>query len=324
MSDIVVHPHSNFLTVYGGEVLLAYNETSQLKDRLMNRTIASGKSASFPTYAVETAKMHTPGEDILNNPTGSNASTATSGEKTIVVDKLIYAAQLVDDLDEMKAHYDIRGSLAAQSGAALAIQHDAFLLASMLNDEWDSTTTMTRTFAGAFSATAQFATDAELQAMVEAAALRMDLNSVPINDRVLVLRPYEFYQLLNLDAALSKDFNTTGDRSKGVQSFHYLGFEVISMKTLADYSGKNAAAMKAAAGLLDFGGVDPTTDHSFNGSLLTACAFQKSAAGTLTLKGVTAEANYIPERNATLLNTKMAIGCGALRPEGIVKILADN
>lgn len=321
MADIGVHSHSNFLTVYGGEVVLAYNETSQLKDRLMNRTISSGKSASFPTYAVETAKMHTPGEDILNAPIGENASTATSGEKTIVIDKLIYAAQLVDDLDEMKAHYDIRGSLASQSGAALAIQHDAFLLAAMAND---ATTTETLAAAAAFSATAQFATDAELLTTIENCATTFDNLAVPAGERGLILRPYEFYQLLNTDAALGRDFNSSGDRSKGQQSFHYLGFDIISMKTQADYAGKNQATQKATAGLLDFGGVDPTTDHSFDGSLWFATAFHKGTAGTVTLKGVTAEANYIPERNATLLNTKMAIGVDSIRPDGCIKIVAND
>lgn len=321
MADITVQAHTNFLQIYGGETVLAYNETSKLKDRLMNRTISSGKSASFPTYAIETAKMHTPGEDILGTVTGDNASTATSGEKIITVDKLIYAAQLVDDLDEMKAHYDIRGSLASQSGAALAIQHDAFLLAAMAND---ATTTETLAAAAAFSATAQFATDAELLTTIENCATKFDNLAVPANERCLVLRPYEFYQLLNTDAALGRDFNTSGDRSKGQQSFHYLGFDIISMKTQADYAGKNAATQKSTAGLLDFGGVDPTTDHSFDGSLWFATAFHKGTAGTVTLKGVTAEANYIPERNATLLNTKMAIGVDSIRPDGCIKIVAND
>ena len=321
MADITVHSHTNFLTVYGGEVVLAYNEASKLKDRLMNRTITSGKSASFPTYAVETAKMHTPGEDILSSPTGDNASAATSGEKTIVIDKLIYAAQLVDDLDEMKAHYDIRGSLAKQSGAALAIQHDAFLLAAMAKT---CTTTETLAAAAAFSATAQFATDAELLTTIENCATKFDNLAVPADERCLVLRPYEFYQLLNTDAALGRDFNSSGDRAKGQQSFNYLGFDIISMKTMADYAGKNVAAQKATGAPLDFGGVDPTTDHSFDGSLWWATAFHKGTAGTVTLKGVTAEANYIPERNATLLNTKMAIGVDSIRPDGCIKIVAND
>jgi len=321
MADISVTSHSNFLTVYGGEVVLAYNETSQLKDRLMNRTLASGKSASFPTYAVETAKMHTPGENILGSVTGDNASTATSGEKTIVIDKLIYAAQLIDELDELKAHYDIRGSLAAQSGAALAIQHDAFLLAAMGKD---ATTTETLAAAAAYSATAQFATDAELLTTIENCATKFDNLAIPATERCLVLRPYEFYQLLNTDAALSRDFNSSGDRRNGQQSFHYLGFEILSMKTQADYGGKNAAAQKAAAGLLDFGGVDPTTDHSFDGSLWFATAFHKGAAGTVSLKGITASADRMPEYNATLLNTKMALGVDTIRPDGIIKCVAND
>ena len=310
---------SNFLTVYGGEVINAYNEMSQLKDRLIKRTISSGKSASFPTFSTETAKLHDVGEDIFDSGS-SSVSSITSGEKTVVIDKLLYAAQFVDNLDEAKAHYDIRGSLAAQAGAALATKHDQWLLAAMVKDA----TTHTHTHSTGMSATAKFSSTDELLAMIEQVAAKMDLASIPDSERVMVLRPYEFYQLLNSDGAISSDFNSSGDRSKGRQSFHYMGFEFLSVKAQKDYANLNAGQQVASDGPLYFGGNTPTTDHSFDGSLWYATAFHKQSAATLTLKGVTAEANYIPERNGTLLNAKTALGVDTLRPEGIFRINADN
>ena len=326
--------HSNFLQVYGGEVVLAYNEAAKLKDRLMNRSISSGKSASFPTYATETAKLHASGSDILADGV---ASGATSGEKVITIENLLYAAQLVDELDEFKSHYDIRGSLAKQSGAALATQHDAMLLGIMAKK---ATTYHTHTHDTGYSSSAKFSTIAEILAMIEEVAAKMDNLAVPAEERCLVLRPFEYYQLLTSDAALSRDFNTTGDRAKGQQSFNYLGFDVIASKVQKDFGGNTQAQMDDAGKPLYLGGVAPgqgantyspyvntaggITGGSENTNNWYATAFHKGSAGTVTLRGVKAEVNYIPERNANLLNTKVALGVDVIRPEGIVMITADN
>tara|TARA_R110002020_G_scaffold459150_2_gene677086 strand:- start:69 stop:1049 length:981 start_codon:yes stop_codon:yes gene_type:complete len=323
MADITATSlDANLLKVYGQEVLLAYNETSKLKDKLMNRTITSGKSASFPTFTTETAKLHVAGESVFS-ATGDNASTISAGEKVITIEKLLYAAQFVDNLEEIKAHYDVRAALSAQAGAAMGKQHDAFLLAAMGQA---ATGAQIKEVAGTASGDGSagiLSTSAKIKETFEDAALALDLQNVPHEDRCMVVRPHEYYQILQEDSAISADFSTSGDRARGMQNLHYLGFEVIAMNLMNDYYDSSDANMTNDSGSpLYLGGVTHNDDHSFDGSRWFALAFHKGAAGTVTLKGLSSEANYIPERFGSLLSTSAGIGTGILRPEGVVKMIA--
>ena len=289
----------------------------------MNRTITSGKSASFPTFSTETAKLHVAGESIFD-ATGESASSITANEKVITVEKLLYAAQFVDNMEELKAHYDVRAALAAQAGASMGKQHDAFLLAAM-GQGAGSTVTLndgTTTDASVSGSSSILTTSALIKQMFNETSAAMDNNDVPAEGRCMVVRPFEYYSILQEDGAISSDFSTSGDRSKGLQNLHYLGFEVIPMTLMKEFYNQNQANQKAAGDPLYLGGVTANDDHTFDGSLWCALAFQKEAAGTVTLKGLQSEANYIPERFGTLMATSAGIGTGLLRPENVVKIVA--
>mgnify|MGYP003125987098 CR=1 FL=1 len=310
---------ASLLKVYGQEVLLQYSASSKLKDKLMNRTINSGKSASFPHFSTETAKLHTAGESVFS-ATGESASTITNTEK------LLYAAQFVDNLEEIKAHYDVRAALAAQAGAAMGKQHDAFLLAAMGQAASGAQIKeVAGTDASDAASTSILNTSAKIKECFEDAALALDNQDVPAEGRCMVVRPYEYYSILQEDSAISSDFSSSGDRSKGLQNLHYLGFEVIPMTLMNDYYNSSDANMSDDSGSpLYLGGVAMNDDHSFDGALWFALAFHKSAAGTVTLKGLQSEANYIPERFGTLMSTSAGIGTGVLRPEAVVKMIAAS
>jgi len=316
---------ASLLKVYGQEVLLQYSASSKLKDKLMNRTINSGKSASFPHFSTETAKLHTAGESVFS-ATGESASTITNTEKVITIEKLLYAAQFVDNLEEIKAHYDVRAALAAQAGAAMGKQHDAFLLAAMGQAASGAQIKeVAGTDASDAASTSILNTSAKIKECFEDAALALDNQDVPAEGRCMVVRPYEYYSILQEDSAISADFSTSGDRSKGLQNLHYLGFEVIPMTLMNDYYNSSDANMSDDSGSpLYLGGVAMNDDHSFDGALWFALAFHKSAAGTVTLKGLQSEANYIPERFGTLMSTSAGIGTGVLRPEAVVKMIAAS
>jgi hypothetical protein len=316
---------ASLLKVYGQEVLLAYNAASKLKDKLMSQTIQNGSSASFPHFSKETAKLHTAGESVFN-ATGESASTITNTEKVITIEKLLYAAQFVDRLEEKMAHYDVRAALSAQAGAAMATQHDAFLLAAMGQA---ATGAQIKEVAGTDASDAASSsilnTSAKIKECFEDAALQLDNENVPAEGRCMVVRPYEYYSILQEDSAISSDFSSSGDRSKGLQNLHYLGFEVIPMTLMNDYYNSSDANMSDDSGSpLYLGGVAMNDDHSFDGALWFALAFHKSAAGTVTLKGLQSEANYIPERFGTLMSTSAGIGTGVLRPEAVVKMIAAS
>ena len=305
---------SDFLKVYGGEVLKAFNHECLVKDRLRNRTIASGKSATFPTLAVEEAKLHTPGDDLFG-ASPDFASDATPSEQVINIDKLLIAPQFVDDLDEAMNHYDTRSELAAQAGMALATAHERWSIAALGKGAGAAVTTT-----GSFAAI----TGAMVKDAIEQAAQEMDENKVPREGRALVLPPSEFYLLMKEDDVVSSDFGRGGDRAAGgAGKLFYMGFEILNSSVMNEFRDTTAAEQKAASGPLNFGGTTQRTDLSSDLQLCFGVAFQKEAAGTVTLKGMQTEANYIPERQGNLLVAKMAVGVDILRPEAAFRLITS-
>lgn len=302
---------SDFLKVYGGEVLLAFDHETKVKDTLMNRTITTGKSATFPTIAVEEAKLHTPGDDLFG-ASPDFASDASPGEVVINIDKVLTAPQFVDDLDEAMSHYDIRSEMAEQAGHALATAHERWAIAAL-----GSGATNTVTITGSLAAI----TGAFIKSAIEEAAEDMDIAKIPTKGRYVVLGPKEFYLLMGEDDVVSSDFGRGGDRAAGgAGTLHYMGFEIINSSVMYEFKDTTAAEQKAASGPLYFGGTTQRTDLSSDLQLTWGLAYHKGAAGTVTLKGVKTEANYIPERMGNLLNASMAVGVGILRGGSAVKL----
>ena len=77
------------------------------------RTIANGKSASFPVTGTTTAGYHTAGNEITGDAIKHN-------EKIIHVDDMLLSSSFVAEIDELKNHYDIRQIYAREMGQALA------------------------------------------------------------------------------------------------------------------------------------------------------------------------------------------------------------
>jgi hypothetical protein len=301
---------SNFLTVYSGEVLAAFNAETLIKDKVRSRTITKGKSADFPTLAREIGKVHVPGEDMME--TAGYTSDAAVGNTTINVDYLLVAPQFVDEVHEAMSQWDIRGELAKQAGAALGTAHDAWCLGALGALAVGGTgriTSTTGSYASAIDA-------ARLKADIKGLAQSFDESHVPKADRYFVVSPEHWYLLLADDDVTSHDFGKGGDRSMGsVQTLIYYGFEILNSAIWNDFRDTTAAEQIASGGPLYNGGNAMRDTVKFENEQGYAIGFQKEAIGTVVLKGIKSEVNYMPNYNGNLLNAKQAIGVGGLREE---------
>jgi hypothetical protein len=108
---------ANFLKVYGGEVLVAFEEACVTRDKFMVRNIKNGKSAQFPVTWKVVASYHTPGNEIVGQ-------TSNANEKVIVIDDLLIAPVFIADIDEAKSHFEVRSIYTKECGYALANQMD--------------------------------------------------------------------------------------------------------------------------------------------------------------------------------------------------------
>ena len=296
-----------FLKVYGGEVVKAYNLASDVHNKLRSRTIQSGKSATFPTISKEEAKIFTPGQDLFSDSNGYE-SDMSNDEKVVSINKMLIATAFVDEVEEMMAHYDVRGPYAEQMGAALATAHDRWSIAAMLSDATAGTAVGTT---GSWTA-------GNFKTAIEEAAGLMDSAGVPKKGRYVLVTPTLFYSLMGEDDVIGSDFNTTGDRGH-VGTLWYMGFEVVNSAIWDEFNGESDLD-DSGKPLEDIGlgrggayTVSAATD-------VEGLAFQTDAAATVTLKGLSTSVDWVPERQGNLLVAKQAIGVDVLRPESIITL----
>jgi hypothetical protein len=103
-----------FLSVFGGEVLTAFDSATVTLDKHYVKTVPGGaKSYRFPKTWKASAECHTPGTELL----GNDLSTS---EQVITVDDILVSHYGISDLDRVLSHFDMRSIISAEMGRALA------------------------------------------------------------------------------------------------------------------------------------------------------------------------------------------------------------
>jgi hypothetical protein len=315
-----------FLKVFGGEVMDAYLTNTVAKSRTLVRRIQNGKSAQFPLIAEHTAVFHTPGESLIEN--SNYDGQVDHRERVVIVDQLLVSHSFVDELEEMMNHYDIRAPYARQFGNAIARQHDELVFASVASAVREKATTYQSS--GGFdkvpvsgdlqTATSAIATltVANLLTAIRDLAIGFDKNNVPKAGRTLILRPEEYYLLLTDTSIMSRDYTTRNydGLATGVINDVY-GFEVVMSNVWGDdvantnYTAPTAGAGRSVANTGDFSG-------------MFGIAFCTEAVGTVMLRDLQVESEYLVERQGNLLVAKQAFGADVIRSECCGALVAND
>lgn len=295
-----------FLKVFAGEVLTAFDETNVMKDLHTSRTIASGKSASFPVTGKANAAYHTPGTPLLG--------TQKIGHNEIVIniDDVLVADTFIANIDEAKNHYDVRAEYSRLLGMALAKEFDTRTMrvgllgaraAATVTGGNGGTTLTTGAGGGAI-------TGAELAAAIFDAAQAMDEKDVPENERVAIVSPAEYYKLVQETNVINRDWGGAGVYADGTV-LRVAGVQIVKSNNLP--SG-NVTAVS---------GENNSYDGDFTN--VKALVMQKQAIGTVKLMDLAVErtsGDFEVMYQGTLMAAKYAMGHGILRPECAVEIKA--
>ena len=296
--------NSLFLKVFSGEVLSAFERENLMLNMTNVRSITSGKSAQFPTTGTISSSYHTIGNEILGTAVNKN-------EKVINIDDMLLANAFVAELDELKNHYDVRSIYSKEMGQALAKTIDKNILNLVVLASRVSTANVTGGNIGDQIIDADANTNASsLKDSIFDAIQKLDENDVPSSDRFIVVKPDQYYQLLNLDSVMSRDFSANaGDRAKGFITT--IGGVPLVKSNTAVASFTDQSAVSTAG-----------TNNTYIGNFSTvqAVVFHKQAVGTVKLKDLVLETTYDPRRLGTLMTARMALGHGILRPECAVSI----
>lgn len=287
-----------FLKVYGGEVMAAFEEANRFLDKTMVRTISSGKSAAFPATWKLAASYHTAGNEILGQ-------TSATNERNIVIDDLLVSSAFLARIDEAKTHYEVRSIYSKETGRALAYQMDKNL-AQTLALAARASATVTGGFGGGQLTNAAYVTDgATLAAGIFNGAQLLDEKDIPEDERYAMLRPAQYYLLVQTPNVINRDWGGSGVYSEG---------KVMKVAGVSIDKSNHIPSANIATG---------PTAYQGNFVPTTALVFHKSAAGTVKLLDLKVESQYEIRRQGTLIVASYALGHGILRPEASVELRAS-
>jgi hypothetical protein len=294
-----------FLQVFAGEVLTAFRRATIFEPLHTVRTIASGKSASFPIIGLNSAAYHTPGTMLI----GSRVKHA---EAVIKIDDKLTSNVFIADIDEAKNHYDVRAPYSAEMGNALAYTFDRNIAAMVAKAARTSTNFNTDLPGGTrikIVATSKAAiTGAQLATALFSAAQRMDENNLPENDRYCVLAPAEYYKLVQTTDVINRDWGGAGAYSDGTV-LKVAGITILKSNHLPTTNRSTASGEQ--------------NDYSANFTDSVALAFNKQAVGTVKLMDLKMEqtgADVHALWQGTFMVASMALGTSVLRPDCAVEI----
>lgn len=291
-----------FLKVFAGEVLTAFDEVNVMKDLHVARTIASGKSASFPVTGKANAAYHAAGTPLLGT------QKIAHNEIVINIDDVLIADTFIANIDEAKNHYDVRAEYSRLLGLALAKEFDTrtqrvALLAAR------AAAKVTGGAGGSSLVAAGSDTDgAALAAAIFEAAKVMDEKDVPENERVALVRPSQYYNLVQTTSVINRDWGGAGVYADGTV-LKVAGVQIVKTNNLPS---TNVAAVAGE-----------NNDYSGDFTGVQALVMQKQAIGTVKLMDLAVQqttGDFNVMYQGTLMAAKYAMGHGILRPECAVEI----
>ncbi len=291
-----------FLKVFSGEVLSAFNAKTIMADKTRVRNITSGKSAQFPGMGRITASYHTPGAEIVGK-------AVEHGEKVVTIDDLLISDSFIANIDEAKNHYEVRSEYSTQMGQALAQTFDRNLLSLAVK-------TARAGEAGAVADQgAAVSTDIgatpTIQTIVDALyaeAAAMDDLFLPAEDRFVIVSPTTYYGLVQNDKLVDRDFNNGNGSYADGTVMKVAGMSIVKSSNLV---------VDHTSDTVDFG-----TKYQVDASDTSALVFQRGALATVKLLEMASESEYDIRRQGTLMVSKMAVGHGAVNPQGIRELRA--
>lgn len=297
-----------FLKTFAGEVLTAFEETNVVLPYTQTRTISNGKSAQFPATGKVGGEYHVPGTEITG-------LTLNSAETVITIDDLLISHGFISNIDEAKAHYDFRSIYSQEMGRFLARTMDKHLLqvgvlAARATNVVAGEPGGSVVLKGDLSGTVDFSDNGEnLAEGIFIAAQKLDEKDVPAEDRVVFVRPKEYYNLVKAVKNINSDWGGLGSYSDG-KILRIAGIDVIKTNHLPNTD------MSAVTG------VEAGTGNKYRGNFAntTALVLHKSAVGTVKLLDMGMESAYDIRRQGHLMVAKYAVGHGILRPQAAVEI----
>lgn len=305
------------LKVFAGETLTAFQRTSVTNGRTNERTIQYGKSAQFPAFGRATAKYLKAGANL-----DDQRENIKNGERTIVIDGLLTSDCLIFDLDSFILHYDFRSPYATELGNALAVAHDASVLAEIAKEATNATPNVeglgtggviTKKLGTGETGGINTATGKAIYDILLEGKTKMANNYVPTQDRYAYMLPEYHSALASALDFLNRNYGANGSILEG-NVIRLAGFDIFECPHLTQ---GGADATNASQG---DGHAFPSAYKSKKPILMC----HKSSVGVVRLKGLSMESGRRINYQSDQIVATMAEGIGGLRPEATFMGIIDD
>ena len=135
-------------------------------------------------------------------------------------------------------------------------------------------------------------------------AQALDEKDVPSADRWCVVTPSTYYNLVQNDKILNRDFGGQNGVYSDGTVIKVAGINIVKSNTAVTAFADNSSAVSG-------------TNNTYNvdAQYVVATVFHKSSIGTVKLMDLSMESEYDIRRQGSLMVGKMALGSGIIRPE---------
>ena len=270
------------------------------------------------------AHYHTVGNEIVGQATNQN-------ERVITIDGLLIADVFLADIDEAMSHFEVRSTYSAEMGRKLSNVMDMNIMkelalgaraAATITGGVGGTQIKNDKFKLAVGGAATVAEKAAaLAAGIFAGAQALDEADAPDEGRYCVLRPAEYYALVQNKDAINKDWGGDGMYSDGT-IWRMAGISILKANTVPK--------LDSSLGFYDpLGGTAWAANPEYNAYHIADCGqtvgliWTPEAVGTVKLMDLSLQSEWDIRRQGTLMVARYAVGHDYLRPECCVELSLD-
>ncbi len=198
-----------FMDKWAGEVLTAFHSNNIAMDLMTIKTLSEGKSVIFNHLGKTTSGYLSAGGQI-------STDKILHGETVITIDEKCYGASSVYDVQEAKSSYEVRSKYTAEAGEALAKNYDinSFLTMLLAARSANKITGLAGGSQIEIAGAAGAPTAANLAAAIFTAAETFVTKNIDPSKATCILRPHEFYTLVQNRDLLNKDWGGEGSYAR--------------------------------------------------------------------------------------------------------------
>lgn len=302
-----------YLKLFAGEVARQYKRKLVALPFASAFTLTKGKSIQLPYFGKATARFQGLGVNILDE-TNALLTSVAGAEKEIFADKTLVSALVVSEWDDILNHYSARSIYADALGTALAESVDNILMRLAILGARVAADSIYTGHPGGNSVVNADADDTATELIESISDLRkkFDEKDVPMEHRVLVLKPAQMQLLVQNKDLFNADYTAgdNGDLARGVVGKAF-GFDLVQSTNMPSTD----LSATSAANLTNNKVATSGNSYAVNASTVVAIAFQRQGLAAVTARGMKMETDYKSELGATLVKASHIMGFGYWRPE---------